>query len=192
MKIAFAFLSLIALLGIAYGLAFFGIIPAQKMADNSPALASALIPMHLAKAKKPAHKIAKTAVAPDPARVAMAAQQKQLTTDRAQLDKDRADFEAQKQQALAPSPDGSAVPAPDPKAKLNAIYAAMSPDDLTPLFGKLSDSDVSSALLAMDEKKAGKVLAALPADRAARLTHRMANPAQTASAAPLNRPQTSL
>ena len=68
----------------------------------------------------------------------------------------------------------------------------MSADDIAPIFGKLPDPDVVRALLAMDEKKAGKILAALPTDRAARLTHRMAGPTQTASVSPTSLPQTSL
>ncbi len=184
MKIAFPILGFVALLGVVYGLAFFGIIPAQKMADKSPALASALISLHLAKAKKPVH-AAKLAATISPEQQALNAQKKQLAADQAQLAKDRVAFEAQKQQASVPAANTGAAPLPDNTAKLDAIYAAMSPDGLTPLFGKLSDPDVARALLAMDEKKAGKILAALPPDRAARLTHRMTL-TQTASASPAN------
>jgi flagellar motility protein MotE (MotC chaperone) len=181
MKIVLPIFGLIALLGIAYGLAFFGIIPAQKIADKTPALASVLISLHLAKAKKPVL-AAKPGATLSPGQVALNAQKKQLAADQAQLDKDRAAFESQKQTASVPSADGSsAAPQPDPTAKLDAIYAAMSPDDLTPLFSKLSDTDVARALLAMDEKKAGKILAALPTTRAAQLTRRMAISVQTAA-----------
>jgi len=185
MKIILPFFGLIALLGIVYGLAFFGIIPAQKMADQTPALASTLISLHLAKAKKPVH-APKPGAALSPEQVALNAQKKQLAASQAQLEKDRAAFESSKQTASAPAADGSTAPAPppDPAAKLDAIYAAMSPDDLTPLFSKLSDTDVSRALLAMDEKKAGKILAALPTARAAKLTRRMGSPVQTAAAVP--------
>ena len=61
MKIAFPILGLLAVLGVAYALAFFGIIPVQKMAAKSPGLAHALLALHLAKAKKPA--VNKTAAA---------------------------------------------------------------------------------------------------------------------------------
>ena len=180
MKIILPIFGLVALLGIAYGLAFFGIIPAQKIADKTPALASVLISLHLAKAKKPVL-AAKPGATLSPEQAAMNAQKKQLAASQAQLDKDRAAFESQKQTASAPASDGTSnTPPPDPAAKLDAIYASMSPDDLTPLFSKLSDSDVSRALLAMDEKKAGKILAALPTARAAKLTRRMGNPVQTA------------
>ncbi len=59
---------------------------------------------------------------------------------------------------------------------------------------KLPDPDVMAALTQLDEKKAGKILAALPDDRAARLTRRMSHPslASTAAASPATRLQTSL
>ncbi len=184
MKIALPFLGILALLGVAYGLAFFGVIPAQKMADKSPQLASALIKLHLAKAKKPAPHggpdALKTA-AVNPAQAALNTQKTQLDAGRAQLAKDRADFDAQKQAAVAapvsaPDSAGQNSAAPDSAAKLSAIYAAMSPDDLVTIFTKLPDPDIISALMGLDEKKAGKVLAALPPTRAARLTQQMAHP----------------
>ena len=184
MKILFPILGLIALLGTLYGLAFFGIIPVQKMADKTPALASVLLSLHLAKEKKPPSAVKPGAVI-SPERLALNAQKKQIASGQAQLDKDRAAFALQKQQVSAPAADGAIVTPADNTAKLDAIYAAMSPDDLTPLFGKLSDPDVARALLAMDEKKAGKILAALPTARAARLTRRIAGPVQEVSASSL-------
>ena len=186
MKIAIPILGLLALLGIAYGLAFFGIIPAQKMADKSPKLAHTLIALHLAKAKKPLTASGKSAApAPiSPEQEALNTQKKQLADAQAKLAKDRADFAAQ-QAAPTPSPASAASPsaaspasgpAPDTAGKLSAIYAAMSPDDLTTIFAKLPDPDVVSALMGLDEKKAGKVLAALPPARAAHLTQEMSHP----------------
>ena len=64
----------------------------------------------------------------------------------------------------------------DSAGKLSAIYAAMSADDLVTIFTKLPDPDVVNALMGLDEKKAGKVLAALPPVRAAGLTQEMAHP----------------
>jgi len=192
-KIAIPFLGLLALLGVAYGLAFFGVIPAQKMADKSPGLASALIKLHLAKAKKPLP-AALAAHLPivSPEQDALNAQKKQLDTDRAQLAKDRADFAAQKQAASAAPASAQAGDAPDSTSKLNDIYAAMSADDLVTIFTKLPDPDVISALMGLDEKKAGKVLAALPDARAARLARRMAH-TTLASASPASpTPRTSL
>ncbi len=174
MKAVIGLVGIVALLGVLYGLAFFGVLPIQKMADKSPALASALTKLHLAKAKKPGHTAAPSA-APSPEQQALDAQKKKLAADQAQLEKDRTAFEAQKQSP----PDGSAPPASssDSAAKLGAIYATMSADDLARIFGKLPDPDVIQSLAQLDEKKAGQVLAALPADRSARLAQRMALPA---------------
>jgi len=183
MKIVLPLFGLIALLGLGYGLAFVGVIPAQKMADKSPGLAQTLITLHLAKAKKP--KIVASA-APNPASVspeqeALNAEKKQLEGDRAALAKAQTDFEAHKQAASA-APRASASAVPSSAAKLDAIYAAMSPDDMLTIFAKLPDPDVISALMGLDEKKAGKVLAGLPPARAARLTRQMSHPHPTSAA----------
>ena len=184
MKAVLGLLALPVLLGVAYALAFVGVIPAQKMADRSPALGKTLIALRLAHAKRPAH------AAPAPARVspepqALDDERPRLQADRAPLDKDRAAWEAQKQPAppaAAPAGGGTDAAA-DTAAKLNAIYATMSPEDLARLFARQPDADVIGALSGFDEKKAGKVLAALPADRAARLAHGMAHPAAERTAA---------
>ena len=193
MKAVIGLFSVVALLGVTYGLAFLGVIPVQKMAGKSPALASALSVLHLAKAKKPAPHAA-PGPAPDPERVALDAQKKALARERAQLEKDRASLEARKQPPAA-APDGaSPTPASDDAAKLGAIYATMSPDDLSRIFGKLPDPDVIRSLTQLDEKKAGQVLAALPADRAARLARRMSavSLASTPGGGPEPSPRTSL
>ena len=52
----------------------------------------------------------------------------------------------------------------------------MSPDDLLTIFAKLPDPDVIRALIDLDEKKAGKVLAGLPPARAAHLSQEMSHP----------------
>lgn len=193
MKAILGLLGLIVLLGLVYGLAFFGILPVQKMADKSPALAPALVSLHLAKPKKPVHSLPPGAVPVNPEQSALDAQKKQIAADRAQLDKDRLAWEAQKQQTPPPGA-GISPPAPDNAAKLNAIYATMSPDDIARICAKLPDPDVIAALTQLDEKKAGKILAALPDARAARLTRLMSRPPLTsaASAAPAPLPRTSL
>ncbi len=190
MKAVLGVFGVLALLGVAYGLAFLGVIPVQKMAGKSPALASALKALHLAKAKKPAHGAAPVA-APDPERQALDAQKKKLAADQAQLEKDRVALEAQKRTPAAPADGGGAspAPAPDNAAKLGAIYATMSADDLARIFGKLPDPDVIASLTQLDEKKAGQVLATLPADRAARLTQRMSR--VTVASAPPGTPSPS-
>ena len=186
MKIAVLFLGFLALFGIAYGLAFFGIIPTQKMADKSPGLAQTLITLHLAKAKK-LKAAGKTPSAPavvSPEQEAFKAQKKQVADAKAALDKQQADFEAQKQAATSPAPGVSvsaAAAVPSSAVKLDAIYAAMSSDDLLTIFAKLPDPDIIRALMNMDEKKAGKVLAGLPSVRAAHLTQQMSHPRPVAS-----------
>ena len=195
MKAVIGVFSVVALLGVLYGLAFLGVIPVQKMAGKAPALASALSALHLAKAKKPAPAAAATPT-PDPERAALAAQKKAVAADRARLEKDRADLEASKRQPLAAGPNGSAHPtsSQDDAAKLGAIYATMSPDDLSRIFGKLPDPDVIRSLTQLDEKKAGQVLATLPADRAARLARRMSavSLASAPPGSPTASPRTSL
>ena len=182
MKIAFPLLGLLAVLGIAYALAFFGVIPTQKMANKSPGLAHALIALHLAKPKKPlaANKTISAPATVSPEQEALNTEKKQIADQKAALDKQQADFEAQKQAAAPPaasSTAASAADAPSSAGKLDAIYAAMSADDLLTIFVKLPDPDVVRALTNLDEKKAGKVLAGLPPARAARLSEEMSHPA---------------
>lgn len=176
MKALFSVVGLLVTLAVLYGLAFLGVIPVQKWADKSPALAKPLIAMHLAHAKRKPVLTSAAAPPPDPQQKALQDAQKQLADDRAQLAKERDAFEAEKQQVASPAPDGSAAPpgaAADPNAKLSAIYDTMSPDDLARIFAKLPDPTVIQSLLPMDEKKAGKILAGLPPDRAARLARQM-------------------
>ncbi len=186
MKIALPVFGLIAVLGLAYGLAFLGIIPAQKMADHSPGLGKTLIALHLAKPKKPAAtKTAASAPATvSPEQDALNAEKKQIADSKAALAKAQADFEAEQQAAkTAPaSPAAQIAAPPQTAAKLDAIYAAMSPDDLVTLFARLPDPAVLRALVNLDDKKAGKVLAGLPPARAARLTEALSRPRPTALA----------
>lgn len=166
MKFVVPLLSFLVILGVVYGMAFVGILPAQKWADKNPQIAPLLRAAHLAKAPKtkPA-KVAASAPARPAAHSAPA--------------------------PIAPLPVAAApaaVPsAPDTHAKLDAIYAAMAPDDLARIFARLPDPTVVQSLMPMDEKKAGKVLAALPDDRAARLSRLMLSaPARTARTAPVS------
>ena len=184
MKAVLGIVGLLAVLGIVYGLAFVGIIPTQKLAAKSPALANVLTAMHLAKKPRTAAPASHVAAAkPSAEKQALDAEKQQLAAQKAKLDKDRAALEAERQAPPAPAPD--APPVPDTGAKLLALYGTMSPDDLAPIFAKLPDPLVVKTLMQMDEKKAGKVLAALPPDRAARLSELMLarSPGRTASAA---------
>ena len=184
MKAFLGLFGVLAVLGILYALAFFGILPVQKMADKNPSLASVLTKLHLAKVKKPM-KAALAANTPSPEQQALEAAKKKLATDQSQLEKDRASFEAEKQQAAAPAAttDPSAPTSSDSSSKLSAIYATMSADDISHILGKLPDPDVIQALTQLDEKKAGQVLAILPVDRAARLSLLMTHPVRQMQAA---------
>jgi hypothetical protein len=200
MKITLTILGLLVALGVLYGLAFVGIIPVQKWADKDPALGKTLAQMHLAVIKP---KIAlKTGASPkpDPAQQKIQAEQKQIVADRALLEKDKAAFAAQQQQAAAQAANtaaaGNSPGGTDTRAKLIAIFATMSPDDISPIFAKLPDTAAIQYLMPLDEKKAGKILAAMPADRAARLSRQMmtasSSPQQTASNPTVPQPQASL
>ena len=114
----------------------------------------------------------------------MNAEKKQIADSKAALAKAQADFEAEQQAAkTAPaSPAAQIAAPPQTAAKLDAIYAAMSPDDLVTLFARLPDPAVLRALTNLDDKKAGKVLAGLPPARAARLTQEMSRPRPAAVA----------
>jgi len=165
-KVVVPLLCLLVALGVVYGMAFTGILPAQKWADTNPQIAPLLRAAHLAKATKAR-----------PAKLAAAAPAKAAVPA------------APSPAPLAPLPVPAAAlaavpadPTPDTHAKLDAIYAAMAPDDLARIFAKLPDPTVVQSLMPMDEKKAGKVLAALPDDRAARLSRLMLDsPTHTAS-----------
>jgi len=195
-KAVFGLLGLLVVLGGVYGAAFFGVIPVKKMADKTPALRGPLAALHLVPLKKPvAAASAKAAASPTPAQAALDAGKKQLQADRAQLDKDRAAFAAQKAAppALASPGDPTAAPtpaAPDTAAKLASIYAAMPPDNLAKLLGGQTDPDAITALTGLDDKKAAKVMTALPPLRASRLARMMAHVSltrATSSAAPVLR-----
>lgn len=176
MKVVFSILGLVILVGVLYGLAFFGVIPVQKMAAKNPALAKTLAKLHLASAKPKGTAKAAAAQPLTPQMQALQAQQQQIDTARAQLVKDQAAFEAEKQQAAPAATSGSTTtPAGtvDTGAKISAIYATMSPDDIAKIFAKMPDPVVIQNLMPLDEETAGKVLAAMPADRAARLSQQM-------------------
>jgi len=110
------------------------------------------------------------APAVDPA--ALTSQKAALDTEKEQLDAEKAILDKKLAKAAAAgqlgTPGSSADAAISPK--LVSIYGAMSSDDLARIFAKLPDSAVVSALNQLDDRQAGKVLAALPSDRAARIT----------------------
>ncbi|MEO7719423.1 MAG: hypothetical protein ABIY70_24745 [Capsulimonas sp.] len=190
MKAVFGLVGLMVVLGAVYALAFLQIIPAQKMAEKSPAMMKIMQPLHLAKPKPKAKLVAKAGAPVDSAKLALDAQQAKLDADRAQLEIDRQAFAAEKAAPTVGASGQPAAPPIDPKQKRLDIYATMGADDIAGIFAKQPDKVVLSDLMALDEKKAGQILAAIPADRAAKLTQLMnalpsgASPTTASSGAP--------
>ena len=194
MKIAILItvVALVMLLGMAWVLAYFQVIPAQKMADKTPALAPILVGLHVAKARAKPNAAAVAAQAGSPAPPSPAAQQSSLDAEKEALAAEKEQLDAQKAvlaRKLASAEntaddgptsvgDGSGT---DPK--VISIYSTMKADQLALIFAKLPDSAVADALEQLDDRQAGKVLAALPNDRAAKLTVLMSH-LKPASAAP--------
>lgn len=175
MKIALPIISLLVILGIVYGLAFVGALPVKKLAQHSKPAARILTALKLyrvprAAPSKPGKKL--LPIPPDPLaadKMALAAEKQQLDVEKAALDKRLA--------APVPPPAPAAAPAAasafTTSGKMSAIYDTMKPAEIAAIFTKLPDTQVCDALIKMDEQKAGKVLVALPAARAARLTMMM-------------------
>ena len=176
-----AVVPLALVLGIGYGLAKAQIIPAQKMGEKSAALARVLMPLGLYKTPpaKPAAGV--PVVSPE---------QQALNAQRDSLQKERADWEAQKQaqtkleeQAKADKAkqDTTAAPPVDPKevARLASIYEQMSADNIVKIFAKMPDPQIIALLRRMDEKKVGEVLAAIPPERAAFFTLQLSRASAT-------------
>ena len=175
------------LLGVSYGLAKVQVIPTQKMGGKNPALAKLLSPLGLYKTppvKKPTAIAAVSVVSPE---------QQALKAQRDALDKERAEWESQKQ-AQAKSTDDKSKPTPvvvplDPRetARMASIYEQMPADSVVKIFAKLPDPQTIALLRRMDEKKVSEVLATIAPERAAFFTQslsRAAQPERTASATP--------
>jgi flagellar motility protein MotE (MotC chaperone) len=172
MRAAIGIVVFVLILGAVYGLAFVGIIPVQKIADGNPSALRVLKALHLAKSK-PLSKPVLAAARPRPAIDAAKNQtpeQPSVDAPKAQLDAGLAQISAGVEQ---PASAQSSPPAVDERQRLIGIYGTMDPDDLANIFAHISDREAVQDLVSLDEKKAGKVLAALPADRAARLSELM-------------------
>lgn len=178
------------LLGVCYGLAKVQVIPTQKMGRKNPVLAGILRPLGLYKTPPPAKPaVAVTAPALSPEQQAMKAQ-------REALDKERAEWESQKQaqakaaeKATEKAKQAPAVAPLDPRetARMASIYEQVPADAVIKIFTKLPDPQVIALMRRMDEKKVSEVLAALAPERAAFFTQalsRAAAPERTASATP--------
>ena len=188
------------LLGVGYGLARMQVIPTQKMGLKNPVLGRVLHMAGLYKAPlslkpglpglpgqpgQPTGGQASVGAGPSP-------EQQALKAQRNALDKERADWEAQKQaQAkLAEKPKTDvAASMSDPReiARLSSIYEQMPAENVVKIFAKLPDPQTVALLRRMDEKKVGEVLAAIAPERAAFFTQQLSHaapPVRTASAAP--------
>jgi hypothetical protein len=159
MKALVALITILAILGSVYALALVGVIPVKPIALSSPAAAKLLIALKLYHpvAKKAAIVAALPLTSPDPLaadRASLQAERQQLVIEKAALDKKMAG-------------GGSGVTT---SSKMSAIYDTMKPAQIASIFAKLPDAQVCDAIVKMDEMEAGKVLAAIPPDRAAKIT----------------------
>ncbi len=172
MKIVGIFLGIVlCLVGIFAGLLFTHKIPAAKLAKASPAAAGILTKLGLYHTAKSAKAAAASKPDSSTASASAPAMSKDDADEKQSLDAERQQIAAERD-ALDKSRSASTATPAQPTTlapKLADIYDTMSPDDLARIFAKQGDNQVVLALSAMDEKKAGKVMAALPADRAAKL-----------------------
>ena len=183
------------LLGVGYGLAKVQVIPTQKMGLKNPALGRVLHSVGLYKAPPPVKMGLPGQAAPGqaPAVAALSPEQQALKAQRDALDKERADWEAQKQAQAkvgAAKPKSDAASAPDPReiARLASIYEQMPSENVVKIFAKMPDPQTIALMRRMDEKKVSEILAAIAPERAAfftqQLSHAPAPARAVASAAP--------
>jgi hypothetical protein len=173
----FVVFPLFLLLGGAYGLAKVGVIPIRQVAAKNRPLRLALHLIGLDTPKLPSVQVTPAnAVAPDP----LDSQRKALAEQRGALDKERTDWDVQRQAQIKTSAAKTATeqPVTDPKAiaRLAAIYEQMPAETANKIFTKLPDPEVISLLRKMDEKKVSQILAIVPPDRAARMTLSLSKP----------------
>ena len=177
--------AIVVLVGGAYGLAKLQVIPTQKLAAKNPALAKLLKPLGLYKPPPP----------PAPATPTVSPEQVALKAQREVLEKERADWESQKQaqskleekskqdQVRA---EETAIPDPTSMSRLASIYEQMPPDKVVAIFKTLPRQQIIALLRLMDEKKVSEILALVPAKDASDYTQQLvkAAPSRTASNLP--------
>jgi flagellar motility protein MotE (MotC chaperone) len=182
MKALVVILVVLALIGVTWTLAFFQVIPAQKIADKSPGAAQILIALGVAK-KKPKVKPKIVAQAPAPVADPLASEKAALDAEKQQLDQEKATLDMRLRQMSSAASAPSSSSASDISPKLVSVYGTMKSADIARIFAKLPDSAVVDALNQLDDRQAGKILAALPDARAAKITALMnrMKPPQTSS-----------
>jgi flagellar motility protein MotE (MotC chaperone) len=170
MKFVFAFIGLIVIIGIVYGLAAAHIIPVKSIASSSPAAQKFLQQLKLVSPPAPPKPAAASTQANTSVVDPLAAQKQQIAAEQIQLDQEKAAL-AKKATQLSSLPTPAQIGQTSPK--LVEIYEAMDSDDLATLFAKEPDSAVVSALIAMDSKKSAQALTAISTAnpvRAAKIT----------------------
>jgi hypothetical protein len=188
MKAAIGILVFVLILGAVYGLAFVGVIPVQKIADGNPSALRFLMALHLAKSRPPSKRVLAAARPSPPVDAAKNPTPEQPRTDAPQTQLDAAPAQTSAN-VVQPASAQIGSPPVDERQRLIGIYGTMDPDDLANIFSHISDREAVQDLVSLDEKKAGKVLAALPADRAARLSELMVGitpPAEPVHARPIS------
>ena len=161
---------LLAAIGSFAGLLYGHVIKTDKLAQSSPAAASLFTSMGLYNA--PHVKATKTAKTKTATAKTVAAEPQALVASTPQpVPQPIVKSQLKVQMAADPPPTTPVMPF---SAKLTDIYDSMNPDDLAKIFAKQADSEVVRAMQSMDERKAGKVLSALPPDRAAKIATMLA------------------
>ncbi|MCS6775438.1 MAG: hypothetical protein RMJ43_04520 [Chloroherpetonaceae bacterium] len=163
-------------LPVLWGLARFNVIPVRRMAGQNPALRPVLRALALDTPALPAPP-GQAPVRPDP----LEGERKALQAQREALAEERRQWEAQRQRQLreAAAARAAALRAePDPKSlsRLAAIYEQMPAAAVTRILSRMRDDYVVALLQRMDEKQVAQVLAAIPPERAVRLTVALSRP----------------
>jgi flagellar motility protein MotE (MotC chaperone) len=170
-----AIVPIVVILALGYGLARFGILPVDKIAEKNGSLGSALKAVGL---YEPHHGSIKVSAASDP----LAGEKKALQAQRDELNQERSAMETQadkRRQDEQKQRDAESAALPDAKslARLATIYESMQPAVVDKIFAKLPNSEMIAILRRMDEKKVAEYLAAAAPERAARITLELARPA---------------
>ncbi|HLI49271.1 MAG TPA: hypothetical protein VKV18_11360 [Chthonomonas sp.] len=167
-------------LGVAFGLAKMGVLPARQWAGEKGALGTVARLSGFRPLKKPS---AKTAAAGSPLTAEQLAQQQRvLQAEQRAFEQERAAWEQQKQKALQAPPAPPPPLDPAQMARLAEIYSKMDAPKVNQILDKLPESEVVVLLQQMDERKVASILEGMTPAKAARITGELAHtPLQSAS-----------